>query len=90
MPTKGHAILSASSSERWIHCPPSARLCESYSDKGSDYAAEGTDAHTLCDTSSVGRWAWRQRTQPKTSTGSTRRWPTVPLAMLPTFLNLWK
>ena len=44
-----HAILSASSSERWINCPPSARLCENYPDKGSDYAAEGTDAHTLCE-----------------------------------------
>lgn len=43
-----HAILSASSSDRWLHCPPSARLCENYEDKGSDYAAEGTDAHTLC------------------------------------------
>ncbi len=49
MPPKGHALLSASSSERWIHCPPSARLCESYDDRGSDYAAEGTDAHTLCE-----------------------------------------
>jgi hypothetical protein len=49
MPPKGHAILSASSSDRWLHCPPSARLCESYDDKGSDYAAEGTDAHTLCE-----------------------------------------
>ncbi len=49
MPPKGHAILSASSSARWLHCPPSARLCESYDDKGSDYAAEGTDAHALCE-----------------------------------------
>ena len=44
-----HAVLSASSSERWLNCPPSARLCEGYEDKGSDYAAEGTDAHTLCE-----------------------------------------
>jgi hypothetical protein len=44
-----HAVLSASSSDRWLHCPPSARLCENYEDKGSDYAAEGTDAHTLCE-----------------------------------------
>ena len=44
-----HAVLSASSSERWINCPPSARLCEAYEDKGRDYAAEGTDAHTLCE-----------------------------------------
>ena len=49
MPPKGHAILSASSSDRWLHCPPSARLCETYEDKGSDYAAEGTDAHELCE-----------------------------------------
>lgn len=49
MPPKGHAVLSASSSYRWLHCPPSARLCESYADKGSDYAAEGTDAHALCE-----------------------------------------
>lgn len=44
-----HALLSASSSHRWINCPPSARLCESYEDKSSDYAAEGTDAHGLCE-----------------------------------------
>lgn len=49
MPPKGHAVLSASSSERWLHCPPSARLCETYEDKGSNYAAEGTDAHALCE-----------------------------------------
>ena len=49
MPPKGHAVLSASSSDRWLHCPPSARLCESYEDKGSNYAAEGTDAHALCE-----------------------------------------
>ncbi|NCC65734.1 MAG: DUF2800 domain-containing protein, partial [Spirochaetia bacterium] len=44
-----HALLSASSSHRWLSCPPSARLSESYEDKGSNYAAEGTDAHTLCE-----------------------------------------
>ena len=44
-----HAVLSASSSERWLNCPPSARLCEAYEDQGSDYAAEGTDAHALCE-----------------------------------------
>ena len=44
-----HALLSASSSHRWLSCPPSARLCESYEDRTSGYAAEGTDAHTLCE-----------------------------------------
>ena len=49
MPPKAHAILSASSSHRWLNCPPSARLCETYENKGSNYAAEGTDAHSLCE-----------------------------------------
>ena len=49
MPPKAHAVLSASASHRWLNCPPSARLCESYNDKGSNYAAEGTDAHELCE-----------------------------------------
>ena len=44
-----HALLSASSSHRWLNCPPSARLCENYEDKSSDFAAEGTDAHSLCE-----------------------------------------
>ena len=43
-----HVLLSISSSHRWLNCPPSARLCEGYDDKGSDFAAEGTDAHALC------------------------------------------
>lgn len=45
----GHALLSASSSHRWLNCPPSARLCEGYEDKSSEYAQEGTDAHCLCE-----------------------------------------
>lgn len=48
MPTN-HALLSASASHRWLHCPPSVRLSENYEDKESDFAAEGTDAHALCE-----------------------------------------
>lgn len=44
-----HALLSASSSHRWLNCPPSARLSEQYEDKSSNYAQEGTDAHSLCE-----------------------------------------
>lgn len=44
-----HALLSASSSHRWLACPPSAKLCAEVEDKGSEYAAEGTDAHSLCE-----------------------------------------
>ena len=49
MGTKTHATLSASSADRWLHCPPSARLAELYEDKGSDFAAEGTEAHALAE-----------------------------------------
>lgn len=43
-----HALLSASSSHRWISCPPSARLCENCEDQSSEFAKQGTDAHSLC------------------------------------------
>lgn len=44
-----HAILSPSSSSRWIQCPPSARLQLKFKDEVSTYAKEGTDAHSLCE-----------------------------------------
>lgn len=44
-----HALLSASSSHRWLNCPPSARLSENFKDQSSNYAAEGSAAHTLCE-----------------------------------------
>jgi hypothetical protein len=44
-----HAKLSASSSHRWLACPPSVNLCEQYPDTGSQYAAEGSSAHQLAE-----------------------------------------
>ena len=44
-----HALLSASASHRWISCPPSAKLSEGYEDTSSDYAQQGTEAHSLCE-----------------------------------------
>ncbi len=46
---KAHALLSASSAKKWIHCPPSARLEESIPDEDSIYAKEGTLAHSICE-----------------------------------------
>ena len=43
-----HAFLSASASHRWLNCPPSAKLCAEQPDRATEYAMEGTDAHTLC------------------------------------------
>jgi hypothetical protein len=42
-----HALLSASSAERWLNCTPSARLEEKIPDTKSPYAAEGTLAHRI-------------------------------------------
>ncbi|MGR6115055.1 DUF2800 domain-containing protein [Aeribacillus composti] len=47
---RDHALLSASQAERWLNCPPSARLQEGIPDKTSEYAAEGTTAHELSET----------------------------------------
>lgn len=44
-----HAVLSASSADRWLACPPSARLNEALPDEGSAFAAEGTLAHELAE-----------------------------------------
>lgn len=42
-----YAILSASSSSRWINCPPSVRLNHKYKEETSIYAIEGSCAHSL-------------------------------------------
>ena len=44
-----HALLSASSSHKWLVCTPSAKMEASFPDEGSVYAAEGTDAHALAE-----------------------------------------
>jgi hypothetical protein len=44
-----HALLSPSSSQRWLNCPPSARMGEHIEDTTSIFAEEGTDAHTLSE-----------------------------------------
>ena len=44
-----HALLSPSASERWMNCTPSARLTEHMPDAQSEYTAEGTEAHELCE-----------------------------------------
>lgn len=44
-----HALLGASSAHRWLTCTPSARLCENIPDVTTSYAAEGTQAHAICE-----------------------------------------
>ncbi len=49
MPPITHSILGASGAERWMNCPPSARLTEGMQDESTPFAAEGTAAHALCE-----------------------------------------
>lgn len=44
-----HALLSPSSSSRWLNCTPSARLAENVENKSSVYAEEGTLFHEICE-----------------------------------------
>lgn len=45
-----HALLSASSSKRWLNCTPSARLEEQFGrEDAGPYAEEGTAAHALAE-----------------------------------------
>ncbi|MBR7084809.1 MAG: DUF2800 domain-containing protein, partial [Oscillospiraceae bacterium] len=46
---RSHAKLSASSSARWLACPPSALLNAKVADTASDFAREGTCAHELAE-----------------------------------------
>ena len=44
-----HSEKGPSSSSRWIHCTPSARLCADMPDQVTTFAEEGTQAHSLCE-----------------------------------------
>ena len=50
---RAHALLSASSSHRWLECPPSALANEAYPDQETSFAHEGTLAHEVAE-------AWAQ------------------------------
>jgi len=46
---RAHALLSASGADRWINCPPSARLTADEPERRSEYADQGTLAHELAE-----------------------------------------
>ena len=52
-----HAVLSASASSRWLHCPPSLRAGEHIINVPSQWADEGTRAHELCAQALAKAWA---------------------------------
>lgn len=48
---KVHAILGASSADRWMKCPGSVRMSQGMPNRSSPFAQEGTAAHHLCELS---------------------------------------
>ena len=46
---RDHALLSASSSHRWLACPPSAVAAEAYPEQDTDFTREGTLAHEVAE-----------------------------------------
>lgn len=44
-----HALLSPSSAHRWLNCPRAPRLEAQLPEKVSEYAKEGTLAHSVCE-----------------------------------------
>lgn len=49
MPPEVHSVLGASAADRWMNCTPSAKLTAGMEDETTTFAAEGTDAHALCE-----------------------------------------
>ena len=50
MPTpEKHALLSASSAARWLHCTAAPRFEEQFPENTSEYAEEGRLAHAICE-----------------------------------------
>lgn len=47
--SRAHALLSASSSARWLKCPPSAAAAAMYENTATDYTREGTLAHEVAE-----------------------------------------
>ena len=52
---RAHALLSASSSERWLACPPSAVAAEAYPKQDTAFTREGTLAHEVAEVLAGGR-----------------------------------
>lgn len=47
--SRAHALLSASSADRWLNCPPSAVAAEAYVNEGTEFTREGTLAHEVAE-----------------------------------------
>ncbi len=53
--SRAHAVLSASSSARWLKCPPSAVAATMYENTGTEFTREGTLAHEVAEALARGK-----------------------------------
>lgn len=53
--SRAHAVLSASSSARWMKCPPSAVAATMYPNTATEFTKEGTLAHEVAEVYASGR-----------------------------------
>lgn len=53
--TRAHAALSASSSARWLACPPSALAAAMYPSTATEFTQEGTQAHQIAELIASGK-----------------------------------
>lgn len=58
--SRRHAVLSASSSARWLACPPSAVAATAYKNQDTVFTQEGTLAHEVAETmaSAINNMPW--------------------------------
>ena len=47
--SRAHALLSASSADRWLNCQPSAVAAEAYPQQDTEFTREGTLAHEVAE-----------------------------------------
>ncbi len=66
---RAHALLSASSAHRWLHCPGSVGLESLEPEQTSEFAEEGTRAHELAEMKIT---AWLEGTPVHCSEGTPR------------------
>ena len=53
--SRTHALLSASSSDRWLKCPPSAVAASLYPNADTVFTREGTLAHEVAEACASGK-----------------------------------
>ncbi len=78
MPTpEKHALLSASSAARWLHCTAAPRFEEQFPENTSEYAEEGRLAHAICELKVIKHFT--SQIKPRTYTSRLKKLKENPL-----------